>query len=53
MPSDVSVELVSNVVAAEATPQRRLPIGFGLTAGAMVSVALWTCIGLGLRAFLA
>lgn len=52
MPSDVSVELVSNAVT-EAPAARRLPIGVGLTVGACVSVALWTCIGLGLRALLA
>jgi hypothetical protein len=52
MPSDVSVELVSSA-AAEAAPARRLPIGVGLTVGACVSVALWTCIGLGLHALLA
>ena len=51
MPSDMSVELVSNAVAE--APARRLPIGVGLTVGACVSVALWTCIGLGLRALLA
>ena len=52
MPSDVSVELVSSAVA-EAPRARRLPIGVGLTVGACVSVALWACIGLGLRALLA
>ena len=52
MPSDVSVELVSSAVA-EAPSARRLPVGLGLTVGACVSVALWTCIGLGLRALLA
>jgi hypothetical protein len=52
MPSDVSVELVTSAVA-EAPAARRLPIGVGLTLGACVSVALWTCIGLGLRALLA
>ena len=53
MPSDVSVELVSNTVVAEAPPPRRLPIGVGLTTGAVVSLALWTVIGLGLRALFA
>ena len=53
MPSDVSVELVSNAAVAEAPAARRLPIGLGLTVGACVSVALWTCIGLGLRALFA
>ncbi|MEW5685029.1 MAG: hypothetical protein AB1942_08930 [Pseudomonadota bacterium] len=52
MPSDVSVELISHSVA-DAPPARRLPIGVGLTVGACVSVALWTCIGLGLHALLA
>lgn len=51
MPSDVSVEIVSQ--ALEAQPQRRLPIGVGLGVGAFASVALWTCIGLGLRALFA
>jgi hypothetical protein len=48
MPSDVSVEIVSHSVQAPAG--RRLPIGVGLTIGACASVALWTCIGFGLRA---
>ena len=52
MPSDVSVEIVSHSVAA-AQPARRLPIGVGLSIGALTSVALWTCIGFGLRALLA
>jgi hypothetical protein len=52
MPSDVSVELIARGVA-DAPPARRLPIGVGLTVGACVSVALWTCIGLGLHALLA
>ncbi|WP_296598955.1 hypothetical protein [Phenylobacterium sp.] len=51
MPSDVSVELVTQV--AEARPARRIPVGFGLAIGAGASLALWTCIGLGLRALLA
>lgn len=51
MPSDVSVELVTRV--AEAQPARRLPVGTGLAIGACASLALWTCIGLGLRALLA
>lgn len=46
MPTDVSLEVVSHV---EARPVRRLPIGVGLTVGALASVALWTAIGLGLR----
>ena len=52
MPSDVSVELVSSAVA-QAPSARRFPLGVGLTVGACVSVALWTCIGLGLRALFA
>lgn len=51
MPSDVSVELVTHV--AEAQPARRIPIGVGLTIGAFTSLALWTCIGFGVRALLA
>jgi hypothetical protein len=47
MPSDISFEVVS--VAAE-KPARRLPLGVGLTIGACASVALWSAIGLGLRA---
>lgn len=50
MPSDVSVEIVSHAV--EAAP-RRLPVGLGLGIGALTSVALWTCIAMGLRALLA
>jgi hypothetical protein len=52
MPSDVSVDLVTHTIA-EAAPARRLPIGIGLMLGASASIALWTCIGLGLRALLA
>lgn len=51
MPSDVSVEIAAQVM--EAPAPRRLPIGLGLSIGACASVALWTCIGLGLRALLA
>ncbi len=51
MPSDVSVELVTRNLA-EAPIRRRLPVGVGLTLGACVSVALWTCIGFGLNALL-
>jgi hypothetical protein len=51
MPSDVSVEIVTH--AAEAQAPRRVPIGIGLGIGACASIALWTCIGLGLRALLA
>lgn len=52
MPSDVSVELVTHTVV-ETQPARRLPIGVGLTLGACASIALWTCIGFGLRALFA
>ena len=51
MPSDVSVEIASHSV--EARPMRRMPIGVGLSIGACTSVALWTCIGFGLRALFA
>ena len=51
MPSDVSVEIASQ--ALEAQPPRRLPSGVGLSVGAFASVALWTCIGFGLRALFA
>lgn len=50
MPTDVSVEIASH--ALDGLPARRFPVGIGLSVGACVSVALWTCIGLGLRAFL-
>lgn len=50
MPSDLSVDIASPV--AEAAPARRLPIGIGLSIGACASIALWACIGLGLRALL-
>ena len=52
MPSDVSVDLVAHT-AAEPLPARRLPVGVGLTVGAVASLALWTVIGFGLRALLA
>lgn len=52
MPSDVSIELVTRTVA-DAPPRRRLPVGIGLAIGAGASLALWTCIGLGLNALLA
>lgn len=52
MPSDVSVDLVAHA-AVEARTVRRLPVGIGLTIGACASVALWTAIGIGLRALLA
>lgn len=50
MPTDVSVEIASHAVAN--APARRIPIGIGLSLGAFASVALWTCIGLGLRSLL-
>jgi hypothetical protein len=53
MPSDVSVELVTRATAVEARPARRLPVGVGLTIGACTSVALWTVIGISLRALFA
>ncbi|MBL8554994.1 MAG: hypothetical protein JNL41_12000 [Phenylobacterium sp.] len=52
MPSDVSVDLVTSAVG-EVPAARRLPVGLGLSVAACASVALWTCIGLGLRALLA
>jgi hypothetical protein len=48
MPTDVSVEVVQQIV--EAPRARRLPIGIGLTIGACASLALWAGIGFGLRA---
>ena len=53
MPSDVSVDLIAHTAAVDARPARRLPVGVGLTIGACASVALWTVIGIGLRALLA
>ena len=50
MPTDVSVEIAHHVV--DTVPAARVPVGIGLTLGAVASVALWTCIGLGLRALL-
>jgi hypothetical protein len=52
MPSDVSVDLVAHS-AVDTRLARRLPVGVGLTIGAFASVALWTVIGIGLRALLA
>jgi hypothetical protein len=46
MPSDISFE----VVAVPETKTARLPLGWGLAIGAFASVALWSAIGLGLRA---
>lgn len=51
MPSDISVEIASQVL--ETRTPRRLPVGVGLTIGACASVALWTCIAVGLRALIA
>ncbi|HEX7886421.1 MAG TPA: hypothetical protein VF474_10630 [Phenylobacterium sp.] len=51
MASDVSIELVNQV--AKTQPARRIPVGMGLAIGACASLALWTCIGLGLHAILA
>ena len=51
MPSDVSVETVSHSI--EAQPARRLPVGLGLTIGAIASLTLWTCIAFGVRALIA
>jgi hypothetical protein len=53
MPSDVSVDLVARTPAVEPSAARRLPAGVGLSLGAVASLALWTAIGLGLRALLA
>jgi len=53
MPSDVSVELVAHAATVAARPARRLPVGVGLTIGAFASVALWTVIGISLRALFA
>lgn len=52
MPSDVSVDLVTQA-AVEAPAARRLPVGMGLTIGACASLALWTVIGISLRALFA
>lgn len=53
MPSDVSIDLVAHTPAIEARQVRRLPVGVGLTIGACASVALWTVIGVCLRALFA
>ena len=53
MPSDVSVELIAQASAVEARSAGRLPIGVGLTIGAVASVGLWTVIGMSLRALFA
>jgi hypothetical protein len=51
MPTDASVEISTYAVGRER--QGRLPIGIGLSLGALASVALWAGIGLGLHALLA
>ena len=51
MPTDVSVEIATGIV--DHRVPHRLPIGVGLGLGAFASVALWTFIGLGLRAIIA
>ncbi len=54
MPTDVSLDVASRPARAfETSPGRRLPVGVGLTLGACVSIALWTFIGLGVRALTA
>jgi len=54
MPTDVSLNVASpSIRVFAAAPGRRLPIGVGLTIGACASVALWTFIGLGVRALIA
>jgi len=47
MPSDVSLDVLTHAVTA---PSRRFPLGVGLALGACASLALWTFVGLGLRA---
>jgi hypothetical protein len=51
MPSDVSVDIATP--RADGAPAKRLPIGIGLSIGACASIALWACIGFGLRALFA
>lgn len=54
MPTDVSIDITApSLTAARRLPGRRMPVGVGLTLGACASVALWTFIGLGVRALLA
>jgi len=53
MPSDASIDLATHAAAVEARPARRLPVGVGLTIGACASLALWTVIGVSLRALFA
>lgn len=47
MPTDVAVDIVTPSVTRTA---RRLPVGIGLGLGAGASLALWTCIAIGVRA---
>ena len=51
MPTNVSVEVATHAVGQRSS--HRLPVGVGLSLGACASVALWTFIGLGLRALMA
>ena len=51
MPTDVSIEIA--VREPERQTLERLPIGLGLSIGALASVALWVGIGITLHALLA
>jgi type VI protein secretion system component VasF len=51
MPTDVSMDIAAHASVRPATT--RLPIGLGLTIGALASVALWAGIGMSLHALLA
>lgn len=51
MPTDVSMDITAR--APERAAPARLPIGFGLTIGALASVVLWAGIGMSLHALLA
>jgi hypothetical protein len=50
MPTDVSIEIA--VRETERQTLARLPIGLGLSIGALASVALWAGIGMILHALL-
>ncbi|MDB5427609.1 MAG: hypothetical protein JWR43_1584 [Phenylobacterium sp.] len=51
MPADVSFQNVSpSSVSVEASSQRRLPLGIGLTIAACASVGLWVAAAAGIRA---